>query len=119
MKKVFYLKTCGTCKKIMSGLKLNSFEQRELKEENIQPAELEVLHELAGSYEALFSRRSQQIKLRNIDLKELGEEDYRELILSHYSFLKRPVFNIDGKLFVGSEKKTVEALKEVIETNGQ
>ncbi|MGZ5264441.1 MAG: arsenate reductase family protein, partial [Kaistella sp.] len=37
--------------------------------------------------------------------------DYKELILDHYTFLKRPVFMTDKEIFIGSEKKTVEALR--------
>ena len=42
----------------------------------------------------------------------LGEKDYRRLILEEYTFLKRPVALLGGKLFVGSEKATVEKLKQ-------
>jgi arsenate reductase len=43
--------------------------------------------------------------------KSLSEKDYRQYILDEYTFLKRPVVIIDDKIFVGSEKKTVAALK--------
>jgi len=41
----------------------------------------------------------------------LKEEDFRDLILDHYSFLKRPVFLTEKEIFVGSEKKNLENLK--------
>lgn len=46
-------------------------------------------------------------------LKErvLREQDYRSLILEEYTFLKRPVVMVDGMIFVGSDKSTVEGLK--------
>ena len=31
MKKVYFLKTCGTCKRIMSELNLDHWEKREIK----------------------------------------------------------------------------------------
>ncbi len=31
-----------------------------------------------------------------------------------YTFLKRPVFEIDGQLYVGNSPKTVEAIKEAL-----
>jgi arsenate reductase len=40
----------------------------------------------------------------------LQEKDYRRYILDEYTFLKRPVVISNDKIFVGSEKKTVEAL---------
>lgn len=109
-KTVFYLKTCGTNKKIMAELNLKDWTHREIKSQAISEAELETMHQLAGSYDALFSKRSQEIKKRAIDVKNLSEEDKKQLILSHYSFLKRPVFIDDNVIFIGSDKKTVEAV---------
>lgn len=111
MKKVFYLKTCDTCLKILKKYNLKDWELREIKINPITTEELEEMYKLAGSYEALFSKKSNQIKLREIDPKTLQEEDYKELILDHYTFLKRPVFMSDKEIFIGSEKKTVEALR--------
>ena len=62
-------------------------------------------------YEALFSRKSTQIKLRGLDVKSLTENDFKDLILDHYTFLKRPVFITDKEIFIGNEKKNIEALK--------
>lgn len=46
--------------------------------------------------------------------KKLTEVDYRRLILGEYTFLKRPVALIGGRVFAGSEKKTVEGLKAAL-----
>ena len=72
------------------------------------------MKKLAGSYEALFSRRALKYKELGLKDKKLKEEDYRKLILEEYTFLKRPVFIVENRIFVGSEKKTVDALKEFI-----
>lgn len=117
MKKVFYLKTCGTCKKIMSQYDLEDWELRELKSKNITKEELEFLHQKTNSYEKLFSKRSTQIKLRGIDVKTLSEEDFKALILEHYSFLKRPVFVTDEVIFVGNDKETIEKLNVFFHEN--
>ena len=69
------------------------------------------MYKLINSYEALFSKKSTQIKLRELDVKSLKENDFKDLILDHYTFLKRPVFITDKEIFVGNEKKNVEALK--------
>ena len=115
MKKVFYLKTCSTCKRIMSEFDLTDWEIRELKSENVTSEELQEMYKITGSYEALFSKKSTQIKAREIDVKTLKEEDFRDLILDHYSFLKRPVFFTEKEIFVGSEKKNLENLKKFFE----
>lgn len=110
--KVFYLKTCSTCKRIMSEFDLTGWELRELKTQNITEEELGEMYNLTQSYEALFSKKSTQIKARDIDVKTITENDFKALILEHYSFLKRPVF-VNGKdIFVGSDKKNLELLKE-------
>jgi len=46
--------------------------------------------------------------------KTLSEQDYRQLILDEYTFLKRPVIIIDDQIFVGNAKKEVESAKEAM-----
>lgn len=111
MKKVFYLKTCDTCLKILRKFNLKDWEQREIKTEPITEEELEKMYKIANSYEALFSKKSTQIKLRELDLKTLQEKDFKELLLDHYTFLKRPVFLTDKEIFIGNDKKNMEALQ--------
>lgn len=112
MQKVFYLKTCGTCTKILKQFDLTDWELREIKSQPITEEELSKMYTKTQSYEALFSRRSTQIKAQNIDVKSLKENDFKNLILNHYSFLKRPVFLTDHEIFVGNEKKNVENLEK-------
>ncbi|MDL1914264.1 MAG: arsenate reductase family protein [Bergeyella sp.] len=112
MKKVFYLKSCSTNKRIMSVLDLSSWELREIKSTPVTIKELEEMHERSGSFRALFSRKSGQIKIRGIDSSSLEEKDYRALILDHYSFLKRPVFLTKSDIFIGSDKDNLARLYE-------
>ena len=112
MKKVYFLKTCSTCKRIMSEFDLTDFEQREIKSNAVSEEELQEMYALSKSYEALFSKKSTQIKERNIDVKALQEEDFKKLILEDYRFLKRPVFIINQEIFIGSDKKNIELLRE-------
>ena len=112
MKKVFYLKTCGTNKKIMTPLNLEDWQLREIKSSPVTEAELQEMYERTQSYEALFSKKSTQIKARGIDVQALQEKDYKALLLDHYSFLKRPVFITDDEIFIGNDKKNLEALHD-------
>ena len=112
MKKVYFLKTCSTCKRIMSEFDLTDFEQREIKSKVVSEEELQEMYALSNSYEALFSKKSTQIKERNIEVKSLQEEDFKKLILEDYRFLKRPVFIINQEIFIGSDKKNIELLRE-------
>jgi len=111
MKKVFYLNTCDTCRKILAKFNLKDWELREIKKQPITEEELEEMYKKTKSYEALFSKKSTQIKLRDLDAKTLTEADFKELLLDHYTFLKRPVFITDNEIFVGNDKKNLEALQ--------
>ena len=115
MKRIYHLSTCTTCQRILKELEpLNNFELQDIKTQAITSAQLEEMAKLAGSYEALFSRRAMLYKSRKLNEKLLGEADYKSLILDHYTFLKRPVILFDKSIFVGNSKKVVEAAKEAI-----
>lgn len=94
----------------MAPLNLEEWELREIKSSPVTASELEEMYEKTKSYEALFSKKSTQIKARGIDVGALQEEDYKALLLDHYSFLKRPVFITDDEIFVGNDKKNLQAL---------
>jgi len=116
MKKIYHLSTCDTCRKILSEISAaeKGFEMQDIKTEKISPAELDALKERAGSYEALFSRRALKYKEMGLKDKTLTEADYRRLILQEYTFLKRPVIVAGNKMFIGSEKKTMDEVKRSI-----
>lgn len=112
-----HLGTCNTCKKIWQELGAGGearLSQRDLKAEPLKATELDAFKKLAGSYEALFSRRSQQIKVLGLDVSRFSEADYRKYILEHYSFLKRPVMVIDGEIFIGNAKAVIAAAKAAL-----
>lgn len=117
MKKIYYLGTCSTCAGIMKETGINSaagFEMQDIKTEKITPKQLDEMKKMAGSYEALFSRRALKYKELGLKDKQLTEKDYRSYILEEYTFLKRPVVILGDKIFIGSEKKNVEALKKAL-----
>ena len=114
MKKIYYLKTCDTCKRILKELNLESVVLQEIKTNAITEEQLEEMHALSGSYEALFSKRAQLYKSRGLKSQTLSETDYKNLILETYTFLKRPVAIIENEIFIGNSKKNVEALTETL-----
>ena len=116
MKKIYHLTTCTTSQAIIKETAINKkgFKMQDIKSEKITPAQLDEMKKMIGSYEALFSRRALKYKELGLKNKNLGENDYREYILGEYTFLKRPVVIINDKIFAGSEKKTVEALKKAL-----
>lgn len=82
---------------------------QDIKTEAITESQLETMKEMEGSYEALFSKRAQLYRQRGLNEQSLNESDFKNLILEHYTFLKRPVMLIDDQIFVGNSKKTVAA----------
>ncbi len=110
MKKIYYLKTCDTCKRILKQISLEGFELQEIKTQPITVKQLEEMHDLSNSYERLFSRRSKKYAAMDLKSQTLNEQDYKQLILEEYTFLKRPVVLIDNTIFIGNSKKNVEAL---------
>ena len=114
-RKVYHLSTCSTCQRILKELEIgDDMVQQDIKTEKITEAQIEEMHTLAGSYEALFSRKAMKYRSMNLGAQNLGEADYKRLIMEEYTFLKRPVFIIDGQIFIGNAKKTVEAVRAAL-----
>lgn len=114
MKKMYHLGNCTTCQAIIkeTGVEKKGFVMQDIKFEKITATQLEEMKKMAGSYESLFSRRAMKYKELGLKDKKLTEKDYRQFILDEYTFLKRPVTIINDKIFIGNDKKTVEALKQ-------
>lgn len=117
MKKIYHLGTCSTSQGIIkdTGIDKKGFVMQDIKTEKITAAQLDEMKALAGSYESLFSRRALKYKAWGLKDKNLTEKDYRQYILEEYTFLKRPVVIMQKKIFIGSEKKNIAALKEALQ----
>ncbi|MBA6152106.1 arsenate reductase family protein [Gelidibacter maritimus] len=115
MKKIYYLKSCSTCTRIIKALELpTDFEFQDIKTDAITPAQLEELYNLSGRYEALFSKRAQRYKALGLKDQNLTEQDFKNYILDHYTFLSRPVVVYNDQIFIGNSAKTIEAAKKAI-----
>ena len=114
MKKIFYLSSCDTCKRIINELELKEkgFIFQDIKTEKITSTQLEDLKKLAGSYEALFSKIARKYKELNLSSKQLTETDIKNYILEEYTFLKRPVILVNTKIFIGNSKQVIEDVKK-------
>ncbi|MCG8577710.1 MAG: hypothetical protein MI810_22705 [Flavobacteriales bacterium] len=118
MKKIYFLKSCSTCQRILKEWGVDdSFELQNIKTESITEEQLDQMIKLAGSAEALFSRVAMKYRAWGLNEKELSEADYRKYILEEYTFLKRPVLIIDNDIFIGNSKKNVAAALERIQNS--
>jgi len=67
MKKIYHLSTCDTCQRILKELQpLDDFQLQDIKTETITTPQIEEMKALAGSYEALFSKRARLFRQRNL-----------------------------------------------------
>lgn len=73
--------------------------------------DLAELYRLSGSYESLFSKRSQNFIAKGLKDTITDDSDYGKLLPSDYTFLKRPVLVYDDNIFVGNSAQTSQAIK--------
>ncbi|WP_144890271.1 arsenate reductase family protein [Flavobacterium tiangeerense] len=115
MDKIYYLASCDTCRKIIKSLpKEHDFKFHDIKQDPITLEELEQMRKLAGSYEALFSKKAQLYKSMDLKNKSLTEDDYKKYILEHYTFLSRPVFIIKDKIYIGNSQQNMHQVNLVL-----
>ena len=108
MNKIYYLASCDTCRKIIKSLpKDHNLVFHDIKQDPITLEELEEMQRLSGSYEALFSKKAQLYKSMDLKNKSLTEDDFKKYILEHYTFLSRPIFIIDGKIYIGNSQQNM------------
>ena len=115
MNKIYFLASCDTCRKIIKSLpNTDKLEFHDIRQNPITESELEEMYQLSGSYEALFSKKAQLYKSMDLKNKGLKEEDFKKYLLEHYTFLSRPVFIIDGKIYIGNSQQNVLAVTKAL-----
>lgn len=113
---IYYLASCDTCRKIIKALPKNAnLVYHDIRQDAITVEELEYMHSLSGSYEALFSKKAQLYKSLDLKNKSLTEDDYKKYILEHYTFLSRPVFIIKDKIYIGNSQQNILQVMKVLE----
>lgn len=86
----------------------------DLKKTMFSSEDLAVMRQLAGSYEALFSKRSQTFVAQGLKNSIKSDADYGALLPQDYTFLKRPILVYDDAIFIGNSAKTDLAIKEFL-----
>ena len=93
----------------MNQWNLNDCRLQDIKHEPITEEQIDEMIALAGSAEALFSKRARKYKELGLKDKTLNNSDIRALILEEYTFLKRPVLIHEGTAYIGNSPKVVGA----------
>jgi arsenate reductase len=113
---IWHLSSCDTCRRILketaSGTAAATF--REIKSNPITPEELDCLRNIAGSYVTLLNLRARKLQSPEFKTLEITEATARRLILEDYTFLKRPVYLLDGRVFAGNSPEAVSAMKSAL-----
>lgn len=100
-KKIYHLKTCDKCRRMLKEIDLTGYELQEIKTSPITAVQLEELYEITQSYEVLFSKRAKKYTQMGLKDKNLTESDFCQLILTDYTFLKRPIKLCAHKVTIG------------------
>ncbi len=113
---IYYLASCDTCRKIIKNLpNANSLTFIDIRQNPITEQQLEQMFQLSGSYEVLFSKKAQLYKTLDLKNKNMLEADYKKYLLEHYTFLSRPVFIIDTKIYIGNSQKNILEVTKVLQ----
>lgn len=108
MNKIYYLASCDTCRKIIKTLPKDiELTYHDIKQNPLTEQEVDELYQMSGSYEALFSKKAVLYKTLGLKDKNLTEADYKKYLLEHYTFLSRPVFIINGEVFIGNSQQNM------------
>lgn len=112
MKKIYHLSSCNTCQRILAETGTEGFEVIDVKGQIISEEDLDYAKSKIGSYEDVFNKRAIKYRQDGWKEKDLTDEQFKELILKEYTFMKRPLYFVGKDVFAGNAKKTVEAIKE-------
>ena len=95
-------------------MKCHHFQLQDIKFDAITEEQIDQMYQYTNSYEALFSKRARKYKSMGLKDQNLKDEDFKNLIIEEYTFLKRPVFIVGHEIFVGNSKKTIDELKKCL-----
>ena len=62
-----------------------------------------------------FSKKAQLYKSLDLKNKNLTEDDFRKYILEHYTFISRPVFIIQDKIYIGNTQQNMLQVMKALE----
>lgn len=106
------MENCSTCQKAVRwldrrGVKVSKF--RDIKDEPLERVEVERLVKILGGADELFSKRAVKYREMKLDERVVSSEEMLELMSTEYTFLKRPIMEIDGKATAGFFEKSYES----------
>jgi arsenate reductase len=107
------LKNCDTCRNAIKWLKAEGIDARlhDVRADGLDPAALDGWIAAVG-WETLLNRRGTTWRgLPDADKADVDAAKARALMLAHPALIKRPVFDLGGKILVGFGAQEKAALK--------
>ncbi len=100
----YWLPNCSTCQKAVRWLERRGVtitENRDIKDTPLTRAEIERLVKMLGGPAELFSKRAVKYREMGLAARTLSDEEMLDLMTEEYTFLKRPIMEIDGHAVAG------------------
>jgi arsenate reductase len=111
---MYWLPHCTTCQRAEAFLKghgVRITRYVDVKTEPVERVTLVYLAKALGGVERLFSKRALKYRAMGLHQRELSDSEMLDLMLSEYTFIKRPVIVTDtGQVRAGFTKKQYETM---------
>ena len=110
---LYWLPHCSTCKKAKEfienkGVTITEF--HDIKTQPLSREQVEKLANLVGGAEQLFSRRAIKYREMGLHEREVSSAEMLDLMVSEYTFIKRPVLVIGEIATAGFSEKIYNEL---------
>lgn len=90
---------------------------QDIKTNPVSMDDIDRFYKQTHSYEALFNKRAQKFKKLKLEERPITDIAYKTLLLKEYTYLKRPVVEINGEFFIGNAKEVVRAILDKLNCN--
>ena len=98
----------------MQNLNLSDVALIDIKKDPITSDDLTSARSHVATYMDLLNTRARKLKDLTKSYKEMTEDEVRNLILSDYTFLKRPLFLSDSVAIAGNSKSVIAELEAIL-----
>ena len=111
---IIHSSTCTTCKRILKEFETKNPIFIDIKKNPLDENQLKDISEKVGSNKILFNKRAKKVKDLELEEDNMNDNDYKNILLLDYTFIKRPIFIFEDKIFIGNDKKTLGELEEYL-----
>jgi len=112
---IYYLASCETCRKIIKLLpSISRLVFHDIRQNPLLNRSWMRSMNYLGIMKRCLSKKAQLYKEWDLKNKHLTEVDFRKYLLEHYTFLSRPVFVIDDKIYIGNSQKNILEVQKVL-----